>query len=493
MKVTGFASHVAHNRQRALASIALYCLAFIPIGLLALGVVPILVGQSEYSLLRNPLLYAAIFLPVVVALSLGILALNYFRMRQEIEESLNIQGVTEQQEPRLARIGGEQATLQGLRHPSFGVIESPARNAISLGVTPGQRMIAVTRGLLNDLDDEEVAAVIAHELAHFRLGDARLLSLNQAMMRTATALQVYNPLKVELNMHTKMQWHFVIAMILPIFLVAQAVGGLVTMAAWRAARHANGAVRGARDFIADAEALRITHFPEALLTATAKCEGNGYFPGAEKFEAMLFSGNPESQGGTHPQPEKRKAEIQRVAAKMAMPGRQRRDTRAAGVRPALTPSGGGFGRKGGGMPAFAPALAVAGGGSFQQASARTQELPREPGAWLLYAWIFDRKTYRAWQRGMFDQMAWRADDKRNMLGATPLATVWLVGALIVSSAFFYAVADSPADMIDRMSGRAYLEASDEVAGSLFCAPSDTQCQAARTFEHTSDHPVSSPN
>ena len=490
MKVTGFASHVAHNRRRALNSIGLYTLAFVPIGLMALGVVPILVGQSEYSLLRNPLLYAGLFLPVVIVLSLAVLGYNYYRLRREIVERLDIRTVTEREEPRFTRIAGEQAILQGLSSPTFGVIESRARNAISLGVTPGQRMIALTRGLLNDLDDEELAAVIAHELAHFRLGDARLLSLNQAMMRTATALQVYNPLKVELNMHTKFQWHFVIAMILPIFLIAQAIGGIVTMAAWKAARHADNAVRAARDFVADAEALRITHFPEALLTAIAKCEGQGYFPGAETFEAMLFVGNAESQGGTHPAPEKRVAAIRSVAAEMAMPGRVRRDTRSGEAAPTFAPRPAAeFGRKGGG----APALALAGGGSFQAAAARTAELPREPGYWLLYAWLFDRKAYRAWQRGMFDQMAWRPTDKRNFLGATPLATVWLVGAMIVSTAGWHALTDSPAEMLDRMSGRTYFDGSDQVAKTLFCSPSDRECIASRTFEHRSDNPVSGTN
>jgi Zn-dependent protease with chaperone function len=279
--------------------VGLYALTFVPVALLVLGLVPLVLGNAVGSVLVDPLGFAVIFLPLAIVPTLTILATRYFGLRREVAEAPSIREVTPRQEPRPVRIGEEQAILQGLARPQFGVIETTARNALSVGATPSQRMIAVTRGLMDVLDDDEIAAVIAHELAHFRAGDAAFLSLNYALFQTAAWLQTYNPLKIDKDVHHKVQWHLVMMIALPIFLVAFGLGGIMTSLAWRLTRLADSRVRATRDFVADAEALRITHFPEALQSAITKCEGEGYFKGAERFEALLFSGNPVGQGGSH--------------------------------------------------------------------------------------------------------------------------------------------------------------------------------------------------
>jgi heat shock protein HtpX len=61
-----------------------------------------------------------------------------------------------------------------MRMPRLAVIPTSARNAFATGLTPDKAGVTVTQGLLDALDDREVSAVIAHELAHIRNGDARL-------------------------------------------------------------------------------------------------------------------------------------------------------------------------------------------------------------------------------------------------------------------------------------------------------------------------------
>ena len=463
MAARGFVEHAARNRARALRYIALYCVTFVPLGLLMLGIYPIFIGKAQYSLLADPLHYGVLFLPVVIGLSLFMLARNLIGLRREIEEQLDIRPVTEQEEPRFARIAEEAALLQGLRRPQFGVIEVPARNAMAIGATPGQRMIAVTRGLLDTLDDDELAAVFAHELAHFRAGDASLLALNHALMRTAVQMQVWNPLKVETNVHMKFQWPILTLAFLPVFLLAMIAGGFVTMMAWMVAKSADRGVRSARDHVADAEALRVTHFPEALESAIARCHGHGYFPGAERIEAMLFAGNSKSEGGTHPDPSTRFARIRELAGAMYMPGRSRRDTRTGQTqRVFATAPRAAFGKRG-----LIPQAARA--ASFAQVNQRRESLPREPGIWLAYAWAFDRKAYRDWHREMFDHLAWRDDDKRNLLGGTTEATLWVLGSLALSLWFHIAINPDLYSALEQMTGRHYLAAMD--------------AQFMATFEH----------
>lgn len=483
MTARGFAGHAAYNRRRGLMFVGLYALTFVPIALLLLGFVPLVLGNAMGSLLFDPLGYALTFLPLAIVLTLTVLATRYFGFRREVAEALAIREITAKQEPRLVRIGEEQAILQGLARPQFGVIETTARNALSVGATRSQRMIAVTRGLIDLLDDDEIAAVISHELAHFRAGDAAFLSLNYALFQTAAWLQTYNPLKIDKHVHHKVQWHLVMMIVLPIFLVVLGLGGAITALAWRLTRLADTSVRATRDFVADAEALRITHFPEALQSAITKCEGLGYFDGAERFETLLFSGNSVAQGGSHPLARERLDAIAGVAAELFMPGRTRRDTRTAMARASAasgsrTPPS--FGRRG-----LQPAMAGAASNGFAFANRRPRELPREPGLWLLYAGLLDRKGLQSWRRETYEQLRWREDDGRNFLGATPEMTLWFVGALAAAVAIYGSISTSPEDFLQRISGRAYFEMSDKImAGGGFCAGDVEGCRSDGTLDAT---------
>ena len=76
--------------------------------------------------------------------------------------------------PRLWHLTETLCISRGMRMPRLAVIPSRARNAFATGLTPDKAGVTVTQGLLDALDDREISAVIAHELAHIRNGDARL-------------------------------------------------------------------------------------------------------------------------------------------------------------------------------------------------------------------------------------------------------------------------------------------------------------------------------
>ena len=56
------------------------------------------------------------------------------------------------------------------------MIESPALNAFAWWTRQHYAVVVVTSGLIDGLDDEELAAVAAHELAHVANGDIRLMA-----------------------------------------------------------------------------------------------------------------------------------------------------------------------------------------------------------------------------------------------------------------------------------------------------------------------------
>jgi heat shock protein HtpX len=77
----------------------------------------------------------------------------------------------------LYRMVGELAGRAGMPVPSVYIIESDQPNAFATGRSPDRAAVAVTRGLMQRLGQEEIAAVIAHELAHIRNHDTLIMTI----------------------------------------------------------------------------------------------------------------------------------------------------------------------------------------------------------------------------------------------------------------------------------------------------------------------------
>jgi len=86
------------------------------------------------------------------------------------------------QEQRLINVVEEMAIAAGVPRPRIFVVPDPDPNAFATGIEPGKACIAVTEGLLARLNREELQAVVAHEMAHVRNFDTRLMTLLAAMV-----------------------------------------------------------------------------------------------------------------------------------------------------------------------------------------------------------------------------------------------------------------------------------------------------------------------
>lgn len=75
-----------------------------------------------------------------------------------------------------ARIG-RLATTAGMPSPDLAIIESDVPNAFATGRSRQDATVAVTTGLVETLDDDELDAVLAHELAHVRNRDATVMTI----------------------------------------------------------------------------------------------------------------------------------------------------------------------------------------------------------------------------------------------------------------------------------------------------------------------------
>ncbi len=76
-------------------------------------------------------------------------------------------------EPQLVNVVRELSLAADIPEPKVYVIEDPALNAFATGRDPEHASVAVTRGLLDRLDREELQGVVGHELAHVANYDIR--------------------------------------------------------------------------------------------------------------------------------------------------------------------------------------------------------------------------------------------------------------------------------------------------------------------------------
>lgn len=79
--------------------------------------------------------------------------------------------------PALHRMVETLAARAGLPKPRVYVIETDAPNAFATGRSPANGAVAVTTGIMRTLDDDELAGVIAHELAHIKHRDTLISSV----------------------------------------------------------------------------------------------------------------------------------------------------------------------------------------------------------------------------------------------------------------------------------------------------------------------------
>jgi heat shock protein HtpX len=95
--------------------------------------------------------------------------------------------VTEQELPQVYSIVRRLTTATNMPMPKIYVINSPQPNAFATGRNPNKAAVAVTAGILEVLNQEELEGVLAHELAHVRNRDI-LISSIAAMLGAAIAI-----------------------------------------------------------------------------------------------------------------------------------------------------------------------------------------------------------------------------------------------------------------------------------------------------------------
>ena len=132
--------------------------------------------------------------------------------------------VTAEHEPRLHNVLEGLCLVAGIAPPRVYVVGHESPNALAAGRRPGRASVAVTRGMLETMNRVELEGVIAHELVHLRHRDVAVATMVAGLCRVSPVLA-------------------------PAYRLAIAKD---------------------REYLADAEAARITRYPPGLSSALQK-------------------------------------------------------------------------------------------------------------------------------------------------------------------------------------------------------------------------------
>src|SRR6186713_2483355 len=177
MAAYGLYTHIASNKFRSMLLLAgLFLLIYVLVfaGALLAEVLIRSDAPVDYYLraAARDLVTAFPYATIIAALWIVI---AYFFHQNMIDAVTGGEDVTRKQQPRLYNLLENLCISRGIPMPTLKIMESDALNAFATGLNQKQYSITVTTGLLKNLDDAEVEAVLGHELTHIRNGDVRLL------------------------------------------------------------------------------------------------------------------------------------------------------------------------------------------------------------------------------------------------------------------------------------------------------------------------------
>ncbi|MGA9140959.1 MAG: M48 family metalloprotease, partial [Methanocella sp.] len=113
-------------------------------------------------------------LMIIAAVMLGI---QYFFSDKMVLASTRAKVVSPEQAPELHRIVEELSAEAGIPKPRVAIVPTEVPNAFATGRSLHHSVIAVTQGLMERLNTDEVKAVLAHELSHVRNRDVAVITL----------------------------------------------------------------------------------------------------------------------------------------------------------------------------------------------------------------------------------------------------------------------------------------------------------------------------
>ena len=232
------------------------------------------------------------------------IVIAYFFHQSIIDAVTGGETVTRQEQPRLYNLLENLCISRGIPMPKLKVMQSDALNAFATGLNRRQYAITVTSGLLNALNDQEIEAVLGHELTHIRNGDVQMMVVAVIIAGVVGFFgELFFRAFTNFGYYGGGSWSSSSRLIVSssdgdrkssgggaVVIVIIAV--VLIVLAWLLSQLVKLALSRSRELLADAGSVELTKNPDAMISALRKIENRGELPGATSAVMELCVDNP---------------------------------------------------------------------------------------------------------------------------------------------------------------------------------------------------------
>lgn len=228
--------------------------------LIMLGFVLVIAGLGA--------LFAYLFEDVWIGVWVLVIATIYATVQYFLSSSLAVamtgaKEIHKKDHPRLYNTVENLTITAGLPMPKVYIINDPAPNAFATGRDPKHAVVAATTGLLDIMDNNELTAVMAHELSHVKNYDIRVSMITFGLVCVVGLIADLGTRMIFLTRARDDEDNSPIGLIVVL---------LVSLLAPIAASLAQLAVSREREYLADASAVQLTRYPEGMISALKKLD-----------------------------------------------------------------------------------------------------------------------------------------------------------------------------------------------------------------------------
>ena len=224
---------------------------------------------------------------IAVVFSVFMNILSYWNSDKIVLKLSGAKPINSNSHRELWKVTENLSITAGLPMPRLYVIEEPVPNAFATGRNKEHAAVAVTSGLLNVLDKNELEGVIAHELSHIGNKDILLQTVVVILVGFVTLMSDFF-LRVTLfggggRERGDNRLQIILAIVgVVLIILSPIVATLIQLAISRK-----------REFLADASGALLTRYPEGLASALGKIsKHSGKMKKASNATAHLFIANP---------------------------------------------------------------------------------------------------------------------------------------------------------------------------------------------------------